>query len=479
MPRTKRKNKSSKLSIQKRWCTETKTENNMDISEHNSNVAQLSSGDSIFKNERVSMQEKSVLEQENVADTYDGPSYIIVDKNALCDIFNLKIYGPDVEILKEECINHVSKRLGTSLRNIVKDWRAKGITLGGKSYGSLKETTIKKLTQYYQKAILENKGDIQGMKKSIYATLYHSISTDKNPMHMKCPPGKDSWCFYRRALAKGEKPAPHKFNIGTPINPDYLTKFVLIYQRLASDSLLKGCARCLTQNSNESLHSVIWSKCSMETSAKSRRVNIAVSEAVSEYNFGTLKALKEIQKAANLDLGEEAVKIAATRDYRRKKRNRQSNLAFRIARRKFPFAPKRFFPLMQNVISEHPVSRFAALGDVLEIESQKGLMLRRSCQTLCQLISTDRLLTAQMSFVAQYGVQCDWGGHLSFNCVTLERDLLGETTRVGSSLSAALLSSSNDAYRCRNPPIPVMHSVFSNEFRTWKIFEEVWSNDSP
>ncbi|GFU19101.1 uncharacterized protein TNCV_4397041 [Trichonephila clavipes] len=171
---------------------------------------------------------------------------------------SLKIYGSDVEILKEECINHVSKRLGTSLRNLVKDWRAKGITLRGKSYGSLKERMIKKLTQYYQKAILENKGDIQGMKKSIYATLYYSISTDKNPMHMKCPPGKDSWCFYRRALAKGEKPAPHKFNIGTPINPDYLTKIVPIYQRLASDSLLKGCARCLTQNSNESLHSVIW-----------------------------------------------------------------------------------------------------------------------------------------------------------------------------------------------------------------------------
>ncbi|GFW32108.1 hypothetical protein TNCV_2601341 [Trichonephila clavipes] len=95
-------------------------------------------------------------------------------------------------------------------------------------------------------------------------------------MHMKCPPGKDSWCFYRRALAK----------------------------------------------------------------EKSRRVNIAVSEAVSEYNFGTLKALKEIQKAANLDLGEEAVKIAATRDYRRKKeRNRQSNLAFRIARRKLIPSP--------------------------------------------------------------------------------------------------------------------------------------------
>ncbi|GFQ86310.1 hypothetical protein TNCT_231251 [Trichonephila clavata] len=93
MPRTMRKNKASKLSIQKRWCTETKTESNMDISEHNSNVAQHSSGDSILKNERVSMQEKSVLEQENVAYTYGGPSYIIVDKNALCDIFKYTFCG--------------------------------------------------------------------------------------------------------------------------------------------------------------------------------------------------------------------------------------------------------------------------------------------------------------------------------------------------------------------------------------------------
>ncbi|GFT74101.1 uncharacterized protein TNCV_3708161 [Trichonephila clavipes] len=306
MPRTKRKNKSSKLSIQKRWCTETKTENNMDISEHNSNVAQLSSGDSIFKNERDSMQEKkSVLEQENVADTYDGPSYIIVDKNALCDIFKYTFCGScNQSTLKLEFghkygFSHqlkLQKRLGTSLRNLVKDWRAKGITLGGKSYGSLKETTIKKLTQYYQKTILENKGDIQGMKNP-YMPRFITVSRQiKIQWDMKCPPGKYSWCFYRRALAKGEKPAPHKFNIGTPINPDYLTKIVPIYQRLASDSLLKGCARCLTQNSNESLHSVIWSKCSKETSAKSRRVNIAVSEAVSEYNFWYFESLKKKYK---------------------------------------------------------------------------------------------------------------------------------------------------------------------------------------
>ncbi|GFV61760.1 hypothetical protein TNCV_189171 [Trichonephila clavipes] len=70
-----------------------------------------------------------------------------------------------------------------------------------------------------------------------------------------------------------------------------------------------------------------------------------------QYNFGTLKALKEIQKAANLDLGEEAVKIEATRDYGcKKERNRQSSLAFRIARRKWvtPSGSSRLRPLVEG-----------------------------------------------------------------------------------------------------------------------------------
>ena len=35
-------------------------------------------------------------------------------------------YGPDFDITKEECINHVSKRLGTALRNLVSDCSKKG-----------------------------------------------------------------------------------------------------------------------------------------------------------------------------------------------------------------------------------------------------------------------------------------------------------------------------------------------------------------
>ncbi|GFW41017.1 uncharacterized protein TNCV_414261 [Trichonephila clavipes] len=54
------------------------------------------------------------------------------------------VYGPEIKIKKEECINHVSKKLGKSLRKSVKEWWARGVSLGGKSRGSLKEETIKK-----------------------------------------------------------------------------------------------------------------------------------------------------------------------------------------------------------------------------------------------------------------------------------------------------------------------------------------------
>ncbi|GFV24141.1 uncharacterized protein TNCV_763201 [Trichonephila clavipes] len=107
---------------------------------------------------------------------------------------------------KSECdINHLglstsmemeaALTLWNSFEIYCKDCRAQGISLGGKAQGSLKEATIKKLTTYYQKAILRNKRDVNAMKTAIYATLLHSISTDAKPKHSKCPAGENSWCF--------------------------------------------------------------------------------------------------------------------------------------------------------------------------------------------------------------------------------------------------------------------------------------------
>ncbi|GFY26213.1 uncharacterized protein TNCV_355291 [Trichonephila clavipes] len=152
-----------------------------------------------------------------------------IQQNSMC------VYGPEIKIKIEDCINHVSKRVGTSLRKAVKEWRARGVSLGGKSRGSLKEDTIKKLSQYYQNAIHWNKGDVEAMKTAIYATLFHSISTDQKPQHFKCPTGKDSWCFFQAALARGEVPGPHVKHVKTPLKETHLAKIMRIYQRLASN----------------------------------------------------------------------------------------------------------------------------------------------------------------------------------------------------------------------------------------------------
>lgn len=65
----------------------------------------------------------------------------------LCD---LNVYGTSTPITKQECINHVAKRMGTGLRNLVREWKSKKVSLGGRGEGTLKEASIGKLTTYYR-----------------------------------------------------------------------------------------------------------------------------------------------------------------------------------------------------------------------------------------------------------------------------------------------------------------------------------------
>ncbi|GFX49603.1 uncharacterized protein TNCV_4902451 [Trichonephila clavipes] len=64
------------------------------------------------------------------------------DSKSFLELKEMNVYGSETQIKKEECINHVSKMLGTALRQTVKDWRVKSVTLRGKKHGSLKEDII-------------------------------------------------------------------------------------------------------------------------------------------------------------------------------------------------------------------------------------------------------------------------------------------------------------------------------------------------
>ncbi|KAJ4447487.1 hypothetical protein ANN_09494, partial [Periplaneta americana] len=96
-------------------------------------------------------------------------------------IKQLQVYGEGIDIRKEECVNHVAKRVGKGLQNIVREWRGTDSSIGGKKKGSLTAEMIPRLQNYYRKAIIDNISDVNKMKKAIYATLDHAMSTDDKP----------------------------------------------------------------------------------------------------------------------------------------------------------------------------------------------------------------------------------------------------------------------------------------------------------
>lgn len=58
-------------------------------------------------------------------------------------------------------------RVYKGLTNIVKEEKARKVTLGGRKHGQLKKKTIQRLAGYYKQAIYDNKGDVEVSKKEI------------------------------------------------------------------------------------------------------------------------------------------------------------------------------------------------------------------------------------------------------------------------------------------------------------------------
>lgn len=246
-------------------------------------------------------------------------------------------YGAEKQVIKEECINHVHKRMGTALRKLVKETTEEYVTKSGhvrqkkmSGRNRLTEMVIEKMTDYYGVAVRKNANKtVEEMSRDIWATYYHCSSSDEKHDHSYCPTGKKSWCFWNRAIAEkreeqeekrkmledkaaevgepstsvlsfyGSRPAMKKTEIKVKDLPSHTTmkvKFSLEkgemrklkdgYSRLTDHNLLKRCLQGKTQNPNESLHSRIWNICPKVKSFGKQSLEFAVAQAVINYNIG-------------------------------------------------------------------------------------------------------------------------------------------------------------------------------------------------
>ena len=221
----------------------------------------------------------------------------------------LEKFGDQYPIIKEDCIGHIQKRMGAALRNYKSECRgsklADGKTVGGA--GMLTDKVVDLIQTYYGCAIRNNQG-IENIAQAIRAIYYHMICCPSDEsleeQHLYCPNGPESWCKYKK----------DKINITDTYSRTKCLPIVFrkelkpIFIRLSSTQLLETCSKGLTQNQNESLNNVLWSKCSKRMFVGYSRFKLAVCEAVTTFNDGA-KARQSLLEGLELDCGRASKKL--------------------------------------------------------------------------------------------------------------------------------------------------------------------------
>ncbi|CAN7978555.1 unnamed protein product [Ixodes persulcatus] len=85
------------------------------------------------------------------------------DSKAYTHVAGLGVYDKDIQ--KEDCVNHVAKRMYSGMEKLKKSKKG----LGGK--GKLTNVMMRKLTNYYATALKDNAPDVTKMQKGVYTQV--------------------------------------------------------------------------------------------------------------------------------------------------------------------------------------------------------------------------------------------------------------------------------------------------------------------
>ena len=185
-------------------------------------------------------------------------------------------FGNDYVVVKEECVGHVQKRIGRSLREYKRTNRGKkladGKSIGGA--GRLTDKVIDSIQNYYGLAICRNKGNLQGMKNAVIPILHHLVKDETlrlEEQHSFCSKDETTWCKYSKDWA--DKAA--WYNESKRLRNVFKEELKPTSTRLSQNYLLKRCLLGVTQNQTESFHSRLWGHCSKTVFCGNRKLEIA------------------------------------------------------------------------------------------------------------------------------------------------------------------------------------------------------------
>lgn len=158
------------------------------------------------------------------------------------------------------------------------------------------------------------------MRKEIWATLYHKLSTDDKPQHDNCPTGEDSWCTWQEAKATNTLGSyTHK----PVLNDDVYKAIKPIYEELSSDDLLTRCLGGFTQNNNESFNSTVWALAPKSVQSGKTILDVATDIAVCIFNDGFASIL-HIMRTWGMKIGQNTYNLCSEVDEARVKKAERS-----------------------------------------------------------------------------------------------------------------------------------------------------------
>lgn len=131
------------------------------------------------------------------------------------------------------------------------------------------------------------------MKKAVWALYYHVQSTDENPTHQLCPKDSETWCKYQKAVLE-KKVYRHQDHFHLP--EAVMLKIKPVFKSLSDPELLGKCLKGKSQNPNESLNNVIWSRIPKRTFVTLPVLRFGAYEAVLSFNDGNISRCKVFEE---------------------------------------------------------------------------------------------------------------------------------------------------------------------------------------
>ena len=141
------------------------------------------------------------------------------DSSSFSNVVKSKSYGNCI-IEKLECIGHYQKRVGSRLRQKIKDFKGRllsdGLKIIGK--GRLTNKSINTMQNFVGMAIRQNKNNLLCMRNSVIAVLYHCTNFPYEvTRHQFCLKGKNSWCKWQSDRVTGKTSYKQKINLPVAI----------------------------------------------------------------------------------------------------------------------------------------------------------------------------------------------------------------------------------------------------------------------